>query len=87
MMTEEPEIYQRMLQSLISKAQQVKVFCPMYIVGMKSETFTGTVLCKLYPIASADMLRQFKPLKKFHSVSILSLNYVDADMLFVLSPV
>ncbi|OEL36851.1 hypothetical protein BAE44_0002127 [Dichanthelium oligosanthes] len=49
MMTEEPEIYQRMLQSLISKAQQVK-----------SETFTGTVLCILYEIAPADMLRQFK---------------------------
>jgi len=81
------EWWQRMLQSFISKAQQVKVFCPMYLVVMKSETCTRAVLCILYPIASAGMLSPFNPLKKFHSVPILSLNYVDADLLFVLLPV
>jgi hypothetical protein len=47
MMTEEPDTYQRMLQSLISKAQQVEPLFSYLIMGVKFE-----VLHECHPYAS-----------------------------------
>jgi hypothetical protein len=45
MMTEEPEIYQRMLQSLISKAQQVDALFLSHLVWLKFEYRAPVINC------------------------------------------